>query len=103
MKAALQWAAVIITANIASSLSAPPAHADPTDDLVHDSAMFCREMDRDSTPAGVKSHIEDMYADGLDVETAKSVVGYALSAICPEYEDEVEAAAALYAPKLEMA
>lgn len=73
-------------------LASPDAHASPQDDVTHDAALFCRQLDKDSSPAGVVNIVGTMEAQHVPEPTMKQIIELALNTMCPEYKGAFAAA-----------
>jgi hypothetical protein len=70
-------------------LASPESHAAPSDEgLVVDAQLFCDRLDVDSSPAGIDGEVVNMINDGLSKERAVDTLDYALTYVCPWYQDE---------------
>lgn len=76
-----------------------PAHAhadDGANAVVHDAALFCRWLDGDSTPQGILRAVNEFEVQGVPYDAAIGTMAYALTYICPEYQDEARYADIYY-------
>lgn len=70
-------------------IEVPKAGADP---MTHDAAIFCRMLDINSTPAGVRNAVNEFGRQGVPIDDTKNTVYYALTELCPEYQNAFAAA-----------
>lgn len=70
-------------------IEVPKAGADP---MTHDASIFCRMLDINSTPAGVRDAVNEFGRQGVTMQATKNTVFYALTELCPEYESAFVAA-----------
>ena len=78
-------------AGLICATTCPQAQAEPSQAQEHDAALLCRNLDVDSSPAGVERIVEAMMVKA-NITAKATAETFALAVIkyCPEYRDEVE-------------
>lgn len=87
---------VLVAAIVAALFTAVEIDAKADDPFMHDATMFCRLLDQDHSPAGVRAAILSPLDAGVPEDVATSFINYALTNLCPEFLDDFNAAYDLY-------